>query len=255
MPAIEVGGHRLEFEWVGPPRARGSPAVFLHEGLGCAAMWRGFAEELAAKTGRPALLYSRWGHGGSERLDGQRTPRFMHEEALRTLPELLERLRVSSPVLVGHSDGASIALIYAASGLGPVEALVLEAPHVLVEQVTVDSIARVRSEFERTDLKERLARHHGDNTETMFYGWSDVWLSPEFRDWNIEECLPRIGCPVFAVQGEQDEYGTVGQIARIAAGAAGRVETLFLAACGHQPHRDRHDDVLDAMARFLETRA
>ena len=174
----------------------------------------------------------------------------MHREALDTLPDLLAGLSVRDPILIGHSDGASIALIYAGAQRGPLSGLVLMAPHVFVEDVTVDSIARAKTTFETSDLARRLGRHHDDATST-FYGWNDVWLRPEFRAWNIEEYLGHITAPTLLIQGEDDQYGTRAQVDAIATRVSGPVELIMLDACGHAPHVDREEATVEAIARFV----
>lgn len=239
--------------------------MFLHEGLGCLAMWRDFPDRIASATGCGALVYSRMGYGASDRLRGPRPVRFMHDEALDALPAVIEHFRLDEVVLFGHSDGASIAIIYAGAGfetfgggpfgpprpLAPVRALVLEAPHVFVESICIERIARIAEEYETTRLSERLARYHGDNTDSMVRTWTDVWLRPEFRQWNIEEYLPAIECPVLVVQGEDDEYGTLRQVDAVVTRVKGPAESLALPSCGHSPHSDRPEDVLEAAGRFI----
>jgi pimeloyl-ACP methyl ester carboxylesterase len=175
----------------------------------------------------------------------------MHDEALETLPAILARFGISAPVLVGHSDGASIALIHAGSGSSRARALVLEAPHVFVEDVGRAGCARASEAYERAGLKGRLTRYHGPNTDAMFRGWHDVWCSPVFEAWSIEEYLPRITCPVLVIQGEQDEYGTAEHLERIRKGVPGRVKTLMLTDCGHAPHRDQRELFLAEAADFI----
>jgi pimeloyl-ACP methyl ester carboxylesterase len=221
--------------------------VFLHEGLGSVALWRSFPDDLAAATGRRALIYSRAGHGDSAVPDAPRTPRFMHDEALDVLPRLLREHGIERPVLVGHSDGASIALIHA--GEHPVSKLVVLAPHVFVEDLSVASIAEARDAFATTDLRDRMARYHRD-AEATFRLWNDIWLAPEFRDWNIEDVLPRITAPVLAIQGEHDQYGTMAQIDAIEAGVAGDFERVVLDA-RHAPHLEAPEETLRAAAEFI----
>jgi pimeloyl-ACP methyl ester carboxylesterase len=174
----------------------------------------------------------------------------MHEEALAVLPELLEKLSIRSPILVGHSDGGSIALIYAGA-YDRVKALILLAPHVFVEDISVASIAAAKVAFETTELPEKLARHHQDVAKT-FWGWNDIWLHPDFRCWNIEEYLARITCPVLAIQGYDDEYGTMAQLGAIANQVTGAVTLVPLANCKHSPHRDQPEQVLKAIAAFVD---
>jgi pimeloyl-ACP methyl ester carboxylesterase len=248
---FEVLGQRLEYRWIGPQPDDAPTIVFLHEGLGCLGMWRDFPHRLASATGCGALVYSRLGYGGSDSVRGPRPIRFMHDEALRVLPAVIERLQLEEVILFGHSDGASIAIIYAGARLGPVRALVLEAPHVFVETICTERIARIAEEYETTRLRERLARYHGANTDSMFKTWTDVWLRPEFLLWNIEEYLPTFESPVLVVQGQDDDYGTLAQIEAIGTRFRGPVKSLVLPRCGHSPHSDHPDEVLEAVTRFL----
>jgi pimeloyl-ACP methyl ester carboxylesterase len=246
--AIEIGDRRLEYREIDGDRDLPS-LVFLHEGLGSVSLWRDFPERLAEATGRHALVYSRLGHGQSDPLEGPRTPRYMHDEALEVLPAVLDRLGLQEPVLVGHSDGGSIAVIHAGMGDRPVSSLILLAPHVFVEDVSIAGIAEARRVFEATDLPARMARHHRDPHAT-FRGWNDIWLAPEFRDWNIEEALPGIGCPVLVVQGEHDQYGSLAQLDAIERGVRGPVQRVVLPS-GHSPHLELPDETLAAARDFL----
>ncbi|HKA44108.1 MAG TPA: alpha/beta hydrolase [Burkholderiales bacterium] len=248
MTFVQIQGRRIEYE-LACGDANAPVIVFLHEGLGSLAMWKDFPGRIAAATGCGTLVYSRYGHGASERLAALRRPDFMHEEALKALPELLDKLAIERPLLLGHSDGGSIALIHAAAAGRPVVGLIVEAPHVMVEEISIDSIREAKKIFESTDLRGRLARYHAD-AEATFRGWNDIWLDPGFRDWSIEGYLPRIACPVLAIQGEDDEYGTMRQIERIAESATD-VQLLKLGGCGHAPHRDRPDAVVEAAAGFI----
>ena len=252
LSTVEALGRRLEYRWIGPRPGNAPTIVFLHEGLGCVTMWRDFPERVAAGAGCGALVYSRRGYGGSDPAPAPWPVSFMHEEALEVLPAVLERFRVEKSVLFGHSDGASIALIYAGARAGCSSALVLEAPHVFVEPVCTGRIARLAGEYGTTRLKERLTRHHGANTDSMVKAWSDVWLRPEFRLWNIEEFLPAIECPVLVVQGEDDEYGTLRQVDSVLAGVGGPAESRVLPRCGHSPHSERPSEVLEASVEFLQ---
>jgi len=249
MPFATVDGRRIEYRAI--PGAAGShpTAVFLHEGLGAVALWRDFPDKVARRLGAPAVVYSRFGYGQSDGLLAERTPRFMHEEALDVLPKLLDQLGIERPVLIGHSDGASIALIHAAAANRPVHALVCLAPHVFVEPVCVDSIARIRGTYFDTDLRQRLAKYHA-HVDDAFLGWADTWLLPQFRDWSIEDLLACIGVPMLLIQGRDDEYGTLAQLDRIEAGVRGPTTRLVLDRCGHSPHRDQEAAVLDAIAAF-----
>lgn len=227
--------------------------VFLHEGLGSISQWRDFPDRIAAATGLPAIIYARYGHGQSDVLQQAHGVDFMHREALEMLPELLRSLGVERPILVGHSDGASIALIYAGSG-HPLRGLVAMAPHVFVEDISIAGITAAKQAFETTDLPQKLARHHRDPVKT-FYGWNDVWLAPAFRGWNIERFLPAIKCPLLAIQGYGDEYGTMAQVDAIARQAGGPVEVLKLADCGHSPHKDQPEIVATSIIDFVARNA
>ena len=251
MPFIVAGGHRLEYELIAPERAAARWLVFLHEGLGSIAMWKDFPRRLCNATGSRGLVYSRYGYGRSDPLAAPRRPDFMHDEAQHALPGLLDQLQIEEPVLVGHSDGGSIALLHAALTERPVAALVVMAPHVFVEDLSIASIAEAKRAYETTDLRQRLGRYH-DDPDSAFRGWNDIWLHPEFRSANMEDCLPRICCPILAIQGFEDQYGTMEQIDRIARGAMNvRVGLLKLAHCGHSPHRDQPDAVLAAAGQFI----
>jgi pimeloyl-ACP methyl ester carboxylesterase len=245
---VEAGSHRLEVERIAGDATRPT-LVFLHEGLGSVSMWREFPAWAAAATDCPAVVYSRYGYGGSDVLEGPFGVDYMHREALETLPELLARLGIGRPILVGHSDGASIALIHAGARDG-LTGLVALAPHVFVEDISVKSIAEAKVAFETTDLPEKLARHHAD-VRKSFYGWNDIWLHPDFRRWNIEAFLPGIRCPVLAIQGAEDEYGTMAQVEAIARQVGGACEIVRVEGCGHSPHRDRPGETLAAISRFV----
>jgi len=246
MPQVSAAGHRLEYQWVGES---GPALVFLHEGLGSIRQWRDFPAQVAAATGCRALVYDRYGYGKSDVLREARVGvEFMHDGALNELPELLENLKIENPVLVGHSDGASIALIHA--GTYQVRGVAVMAPHVFVEDGGLKSISAINATFETSGLPERLGKYHR-NARKTFHLWADAWLDPAFRQWNIEEYLPRIRCPVLAIQGEDDEYGTMAQLDAIQRQASGPCELLKLAQCGHSPHKDQPDQVLQALANFI----
>jgi len=226
--------------------------VFLHEGLGCVALWRDFPDKLARRLGARALVYSRFGYGRSDGLAVERTPQFMHEEALEVLPELLDSLGIEVPLLIGHSDGASIALIHAAAAARKTAGLVLMAPHVFVEDICLESIARVRRTYETSGLRARLAKYH-THVDDAFLGWADTWLLAEFRAWSIEDLIDTISVPVRLIQGEDDEYGTLAQLDRIEARVKGRVQRLVLPDCGHSPQRDQEAAVIDAIVEFARS--
>jgi len=232
------------------PRRDAPAIVMLHEGLGSVSMWRDFPQRVADSTRCEVLAYSRVGYGKSDPITTQRNVRYMHDEALATLPALLDALRIEQPILLGHSDGGSIALIYAGGTGRPLCGVIAMAPHVMVEPVSVSNIEQAKVAYQSTDLPRRLARYH-DDVDSAFWGWNDIWLHPEFRNWNIEEYLPRIECPVLAIQGENDEYGTMEQVDRIARQARS-VELVKLPRCGHSPHKDQPDAVLAAVRDFVE---
>jgi pimeloyl-ACP methyl ester carboxylesterase len=253
--AVEVGARalRIEYAWIDAPRGDAPLLVFLHEGLGSRAMWRDFPQRLCAAVGARGLVYSRPGYGRSTpRAPAERWPvTFMHREAHAVLPALLAALEVDRPPwLFGHSDGGSIALLHAARFPDRVAGVVVLAPHLFVEDLSVAGIEDARAAYAATDLKQRLARYH-DDPDSAFRGWNDIWLDPAFRTWNITGEIGAIRCPVLAIQGEDDQYGTMAQIDAIAANVAGTV-LVRLAACGHSPHRDQPDAVIASVRRTLE---
>ena len=249
MPFVVAGGHRLEYAWYGPPQSVRPPIVMLHEGLGSIALWRDFPQRLADATGRRTLAYSRYGYGQSDPLTEPRRVDFMHTEALEALPQLLDVLAIRDPVLFGHSDGGSIALVHAACAQRPVSAVVALAPHVFVEAYAIASISAARRMYLEGDLRPKLARYHHD-VESAFWGWNDIWLHPDFSAWNIETLLAAIAGRVLAIQGVDDEYGTMEQLDRLERGVRD-LRRLELEHCGHSPHRDQPDAVLTAVADFL----
>jgi len=247
MPQVSVAGHALEYSWI---EGGGPTLVFLHEGLGSIRQWRDFPQQVAAATGCRALLYDRYGYGNSDVLREERVGiDFMHREALEFLPQILSQLGVQQPILIGHSDGASIALIHA--GQHPVRGVAVMAPHVFIEDICVDSIEKASRQFETTDLPQRLGKYHRDPRKT-FHLWADAWLDPDFRKWNIESSLPGIRCPVLAIQGIDDEYGTMAQLDAIARGAGGPCEMVKLPDCGHAPFKDQPEVVLKLIVKFIE---
>lgn len=245
---VEFEGRRFEYEDIAGDPAR-PPLVFLHEGLGSVGLWRGFHRRVAEATGRRTLAYSRLGHGFSDLPAGPRDIAFMHDEAATVLPALLERWGARRPVLVSHSDGASIALLHAATY--PVSGVVAMAPHVFVEDISIDGIESARDAYRNQDLRRRMSRHHRD-ADVTFWGWNDVWLNPAFRSWNIVSELDTISCPLLLVQGEDDQYGSLAQLDAIEQVVPGEVQRAVL-ACGHSPHLEIPERTLQAVAGFVES--
>lgn len=248
MPFTVIGSVHLETRTI--PGAADRPwLVFLHEGLGSVSLWRDFPEKLARRLDMPALVYSRQGYGRSDGLEGPREPDFMHREALDVLPRLLDAHGIGRALLVGHSDGASIALIHAAHRPERVAGAVLMAPHVMVEAISQQSIAKIAETYERGDLRTRLSRHHA-HVDDAFLGWSRIWLDPRFRTWSLGPECARLAVPTLLIQGEDDEYGTLAQLDAIEAVAPMKPVRLVLARCGHAPWRDREADVMTAIQGF-----
>jgi pimeloyl-ACP methyl ester carboxylesterase len=248
---LDVRGAKVEVATSGT-LASSTTLVFLHEGLGSARQWRDFPARLGEATGLATLAYSRLGYGASDPVALPRPLTYMQDEARDLLPNLLDALQIGSAILVGHSDGGSIALVHAALDGGVrVRGIVLEAPHVFVEDVSIASIAKAKESYEAGELRDKLAKHHGANVDVAFRGWNDAWLDPEFRAWNLEAFLPRIEVPVLVIQGEDDPYGTLAQVEAIARQVRGPVKTLILAECGHAPHREQTEATLEAMASFV----
>jgi len=208
---------------------------------------------LAEKTGAGIFVYSRYGHGASDALQEPRPVSFMHHEAQVVLPEILRQAGIDRPLLLGHSDGASIAIIYAGTFPDSLAGLILEAPHVFVEDLSIASITQARETYKTTDLAQRLATYHA-NVDSMFWGWNDIWLNPEFRSWNIESFLDPIRCPVLVLQGAQDEYGTLKQVGAIKARIPS-ASTVVLENCRHAPHRDQREATVTAISEFVRTPA
>jgi pimeloyl-ACP methyl ester carboxylesterase len=229
-----------------PGDSRRGALLLAHEGLGSVELWRGLPQDLHQRTSRRVVAFSRFGHGRSQRPARPRTPEFFHEEALGVLPALRAQLALGVPILVGHSDGASIALIHAAHH--PVAGLILIAPHVFVEPITVAAIRRTRQQFVDGSLRRRMARYH-DDVDAAFWGWCDVWLDPEFEAWNLEGEVARVTAPTLLIQGDQDPYGTLEQLDRIQAHLPS-ARRLVLPG-GHSPHLEQRETVLGAICDFL----
>ena len=244
-------GGRLEYAWTGVAAPGPRALVFLHHALGSVTTWRDFPQRLADATGLPAFNYSRLGHGKSDPADPDRALDYLDHEAFAVLPRILDRARIAEPILVGHSDGATIALLHASMTGSPSRAIVVEAPHIFVEDRTVAGIEAAVIEYQTTKLREKLMRHHGANTDDVFKAWADTWRKPAFRTWNCEHRLPAIRCPTLLVQGIDDEYGTPLQIERIRDHVSGPVEMALIPACGHFPHQEKADETLAVMTRFI----
>ncbi len=249
MKHITVKGLKLEYRDHPASTGDAPTLMLLHEGLGSVAMWRHFPEKLAARTGCRVIVWSRAGYGGSDPYPEPRTPRYMHREGEEMLPALVAALGIEKPILIGHSDGGSIALICAGAHPDLPLGVAVMAPHEFVEEETLAGIRAARKVWQETDWPHKLARYHQD-APRVFSDWNDCWLSPAFRDWNIEDYLPNIACPVLAIQGEDDEYATMRQIDVIAEKVPG-TQLLKLAKCGHSPQRDQEAAVLDALAAFV----
>jgi pimeloyl-ACP methyl ester carboxylesterase len=249
--SFTIACKKIEAAWHGPGPDRAPTLVLLHEGLGSVAMWKEFPQRLAEQTGYGVLVYSRFGYGRSDPVELPRPLTYMHEEARDVLPAVLDQAGVRKAILVGHSDGASIATIYAGSRQDfRVRALALIAPHLFVEDISVRSIAAVKDAYETGNLRERLGKYHRD-VDVAFWGWNRAWLDPEFRHWRIDEFLAYIRVPILIIQGADDEYGTAAQIALAQQETYCPVEVLTLADAGHSPQIDRPEDTLAAIAEFV----
>lgn len=235
-----------------PPAAANQPwLVLLHDSLGSIRLWRDLPAELARATGRPVLAYDRQGYGESAPFGpGARPTDYLEREA-RTIPRVLAACGVGRAVLLGHSDGGTLALLTAAQAPGLVAAVITIGAHVFVEDVTLAGIRATREQYARTNLPQRLARYHGPNTEAVFRAWTETWLRPNFRTWNIEACLPRVGCPVLVVQGELDEYGTPAQVEAIARQVSGPATVALLPGLGHTPHRQAPERLVPVLSGFI----
>lgn len=250
MKEIVVGGRRIEAAWHGPTPDQAPTLVLLHEGLGCVEMWRDFPARLAERTGYGVLVYSRAGYGKSDPAPLPRPLTYMHEEALDVLPQVLDQAEVRKILLVGHSDGASIATIYAGGRQDfRVRGIALLAPHFFAEEVGIKSIVAAKEAYEKGNLRERLARYHRD-VDTAFWGWNRAWLDPKFREWRIDEYLATVRVPILLIQGEDDEYGTAAQLDLASSETYCPVETLLLKNCRHAPQFDQPEATLEAVAEF-----
>jgi pimeloyl-ACP methyl ester carboxylesterase len=252
MREMRVAGHALEVLFHPPDVSANPSIVFLHEGLGSARQWKDFPARLSSRTGYGFLTYSRWGYGGSEARPQPWPADFLEREASVVLPALLDAAGITQPVLFGHSDGGTIALMYASAVPGGVRAVISEAAHVMLEEISLQGIARTRDRFLHGDLRDRLRAQHGAHVDDTVLGWTGTWLQPEQRTWDIRPRLGGIRCPVLVIQGRDDDFGTLDQVDAIASAVSGPAETLVLEGCGHVPHRERAREVMDAAARFIE---
>jgi pimeloyl-ACP methyl ester carboxylesterase len=243
----------IECQWIAPDKTGSDLLVFLHEGLGSTSMWKDWPALACAAAGCRGLVFSRYGYGASTpRPHDEKWPvDFMHSQAQDALPALFRALGLEDerPILFGHSDGGSIALLYAAMYPDRVKAIAVAAPHIFVEDVTISNIEQAREAYLSTDLPRKLGRYHQD-PDSAFWGWNDIWLNPAFRAWNIESWLDKIKCPVLAIQGEDDEYGTLEQIRGIQR-LAPQTELCIIPDCGHSPHRDQPDTVIGSVSAFI----
>jgi pimeloyl-ACP methyl ester carboxylesterase len=253
--SLPVDQSVLRCRWIIPAtshfRADGPYLVFLHEALGCVEMWKAFPERLCRLTGLPGLLYDRQGHGASDPLQGRRPLDYLNREAEEVLPDLLRQLHIERPVLIGHSDGGTIALLFAAAYPDWPCCAMVEAAHVFVDKLTRQGIRAAISNYHRTHLEERLAKYHAGKSADLFRAWSGIWLSDEFASWNMLRDLPSVRCPLLVVQGEADEYGTREQVDRITNDTSGPATPLLIPQCGHIPHLEAQDRVLEAAEGFL----
>src|SRR3984957_13559735 len=249
---LTIGAADLEYRMIGPAPDEAPTIVMLHEGLGSAGLWGGFPDRLQAATGAGVLVYSRAGYGASTPVKLPRPPDYMHIEALDTLPKLLDRIGFRRGLLLGHSDGASIAAIYA-GGVADhrVRGLAMIAPHFIVEDVSVTSIAEIRNAYETSGLKAKLARWHSD-VDNAFYGWNGAWLDPKFRDWDISEYLAYIRVPVAILQGVDDRYGTIRQVEIAQQECYCPVDVTIIPGAGHAPHREAPEATLHAISEFAD---
>jgi pimeloyl-ACP methyl ester carboxylesterase len=246
---------RIEYQWVGSADANRPLIVFLHEGLGSVSMWKDFPQQLCAAANCLGLVYSRPGYGQSTPRSNEETwqPDFMHRQAFEVLPALLKALDVDTekdkPWLFGHSDGGSIALLFAARYPTNILGAIVVAPHIFVEDVSISSIEVAKTAYQTTELRSKLRRHHAD-ADSAFWGWNDIWLNPAFRHWNLTQAIKTITCPLLAVQGLDDEYGTLEQIHGIKR-VLPATQLLELANCGHSPHRDQPDALIETCVSFV----
>jgi pimeloyl-ACP methyl ester carboxylesterase len=248
---LKIGSKKIEVQWHKEAKKDFPTLIFLHEGLGCTAMWKDFPYLLSKATGCPAMIFSRLGYGASDPNPIPWKINFMHKEGLQILPAIIKAAKIKDHILIGHSDGASIGIIYAGSPYAAdLKGLITEAAHVFCEKISVESIYQAKINYEHHDLRQKLEKYHGNNTENAFRGWNDVWLHPRFMYWNIEKYLPRIKVPMLAIQGREDQYGTLRQIESIRQRSPGTM-THIINNCRHSPHLDQPEKILNIMTRFI----
>ncbi len=250
---IQAGGHRLAYSWINPAADRREPVlVFLHEGLGCMKQWKDFPLILCKAAGLRGLMYDRYGYGKSEALKETRDAGFLKREACEILPELLQKLGINGKIILfGHSDGGTIALLFASCFSGKTLCLVAEAPHVFLEEVSLDGIQSAVKAYKESDLKQRLTKYHGDKTQIMFESWTGLWLDEKNKDWNMFEELKRIKSPLLVIQGDKDNYGSFRQVETILKLTGGQSNGFYLKNCGHFPHYEHKNTVLNESVRFF----
>ncbi len=249
---FEVAGYSLETQCYGPPPNAAPTLVLLHEGLGCVELWRSFPKQLVERTGCGVFAYSRSGYGASDPTALPRPLDYMTREATDFLPGILAALQVKKTLLIGHSDGASIAAVYAGSLQNPALCgVVLMAPHFFTEPTGLASIREARSAYTETDLRDKLSKYHND-VDNAFRGWNDAWLDPDFEQWDITEVIDYIRVPILAIQGENDQYGTLAQIDILSERSYAPVTSLIIPDCQHAPHLEAPEPTLDAVAEFIQ---
>ena len=247
---VTIADGRIEYSFYEVKRPTAPTIVMLHEGLGALSLWRDLPRKLSNLINCSVFVYSRHGYGQSDFINSKFNAKYMHKEALNILPKILNHFDISNPILYGHSDGASIALIHASSADTGIMGLILEAPHVFVEEISLNGLKDAKKAFEQGGLKAGLAKHHRE-PEMIFRCWNNIWLSPEFLTWNIVSCLSNIQCPALLIQGETDAYGTLSQLDTIEKNVSGICKKKILPNTGHSPHRENPRLVLRSIQQFI----